>query len=194
MVRDVFSSVATVEKLLGNVGIAHVRYPTAGGASCDEVQPFYANYPCGLSLAHNGNLVNAEQLRKNLVAHHRHLNTESDSEVLLNVFAEHLSQALEERRRGSPSVPGVARGSPIEPETLFAAVTQTMRRCRGGFAVVMLVHNVGVLAFRDPWGIRPLVLGRKPSKTVALTPTPPDESPNLPGHRKLIVFIDSLSR
>ena len=167
MVRDVFSSVATVEKLLGNVGIAHVRYPTAGGASCDEVQPFYANYPCGLSLAHNGNLVNAEQLRKNLVAHHRHLNTESDSEVLLNVFAEHLSQALEERRRGSPSVPGVARGSPIEPETLFAAVTQTMRRCRGGFAVVMLVHNVGVLAFRDPWGIRPLVLGRKPSKTVA---------------------------
>ena len=84
MVRDVFATRAQAEQLLGNVGIAHVRYPTAGGSSCDEVQPFYANFPCGLSLAHNGNLTNTEKLRRHLVANHRHLNTNSDSESTLH--------------------------------------------------------------------------------------------------------------
>ena len=167
MVRDVFSGPAAVEKLLGNAGVAHVRYPTAGGASRDDVQPFYANYPCGLSLAHNGTLVNTEKLRRNLVANHRHLNTESDSEVLLNVFAEHLSGALDQRRRGSPTQPGAPSSARIEADTIFAAVQQTVKRARGGFAVVVLVHNVGLLAFRDPWGIRPLVFGRKASRTKA---------------------------
>jgi len=168
MVRDVFAGPSDAASLLGNVGVAHVRYPTAGNkGALDEVQPFYANFPCGLALAHNGNLVNAAALRDGLVANHRHLNTDSDSECLLNVFAENLAHALETRRRGSPAAAGLPSTAAIEPETLFSAVTATMRRCQGGYAVVALVHNVGVLAFRDPWGIRPLVFGRRASTTVS---------------------------
>ena len=99
MVREVFAEPSKAQELLGNVGIAHVRYPTAGGSGLDDVQPFYANFPCGLALAHNGNLTNSEKLRKELVSRHRHLNTTSDSEALLNVFAEHLAANLEARRR-----------------------------------------------------------------------------------------------
>lgn len=149
LVRDVFSKTSQVAQLVGNVGIGHVRYPTTGCGALHECQPFYVNYPCGLSLAHNGNLTNVEQLRAELIANHRHINTDSDSEVLLNVFAQRLAQQL-------------AFGDQIE-HALIDAVSDTMTRCSGGYAVVMLIHNVGVLAFRDPWGIRPLVFGERPA-------------------------------
>jgi len=167
MVREVFAEPSKAQELLGNVGIAHVRYPTAGGSGLDDVQPFYANFPCGLALAHNGNLTNSEKLRKELVSRHRHLNTTSDSEALLNVFAEHLAANLEARRKGSVGHAGEPLSTPVSPETLFDAVERTMRRCVGGYAVVILVHNVGVIAFRDPWGIRPIVFGERPSRTKA---------------------------
>ena len=166
MVREVFADPKRAQELLGNVGIAHVRYPTAGGSGLDDVQPFYANFPCGLALAHNGNLTNSERLRKELVSRHRHLNTTSDSEALLNVFAEHLAANLEARRRGSVGHAGDPLSTPVSPDTLFDAVERTMRRCVGGYAVVVLVHNVGVLAFRDPWGIRPMVFGERKSRTL----------------------------
>lgn len=147
LVRDVFQTAESVSTLVGNVGIGHVRYPTSGCGTSQECQPLYVNYPCGLSLAHNGNLTNADALKAELIAKHRHLNTDSDSEALLNVFAEKFGEQLSD-------------GHDIV-EALIGAVEATMRRCVGGFAVVMLIHNVGVLAFRDPWGIRPLIFGRR---------------------------------
>ncbi|KAJ1459541.1 glutamine phosphoribosylpyrophosphate amidotransferase [Pelagophyceae sp. CCMP2097] len=166
LVRDVFSQPERVRGLSGNVGIAHVRYPTSGDGGTQECQPFYVNFPCGLALAHNGNLTNDEALRRELVGTHRHLNTDSDSEVLLNVFAEELNKMLEQRTRGSVSAAGAPLSAKIEPDSIFTAVKGVMRRCRGGYAVVMLIHNVGVVAFRDPWGIRPLVFGTKASATI----------------------------
>ncbi|MEO1477953.1 MAG: amidophosphoribosyltransferase, partial [Bacteroidota bacterium] len=160
LVRDIFGK-AEPEALTGNVGIGHVRYPTTGDGALPEVQPFYVNYPCGLSLAHNGNLTNAEELRRELVSSHRHLNTTSDSEILLNVLAEQLTRALHARRVGSPKSAGSPFSDPLDAHSVFQAVAATTNRCRGGYAVVALIHNVGVLAFRDPWGIRPLVFGRR---------------------------------
>jgi len=146
LVRDVFLQ-RHMLKLTGRMGIGHVRYPTAGCSSRDEAQPFYVNSPFGICLAHNGNLTNAEALAK-LVRNEdrRHLNTGSDSEVMLNVFA----HELEAVGTGAPS-----------PENIFAAVTQVHRRCRGGYAVVVLIRGTGVVGFRDPYGIRPLVIGRR---------------------------------
>ncbi|KAJ8599629.1 hypothetical protein CTAYLR_005384 [Chrysophaeum taylorii] len=152
LVRDVFARVPAAQSLRGNVGIGHVRYPTAGGGSAMNCQPLYVNFPCGLCLAHNGNLTNASELRSQLIEAHRHINTDSDSEVLLNVFAEHLGGALlkeEEQQQQSNNIEAA----------VFSAAEKTMKRCRGGYAAVMLIHNVGLLAFRDPWGIRPLVFG-----------------------------------
>ena len=157
LVRDVFS-VEEMLKLHGNAGIAHCRYPTAGASSKDEAQPMYNNYPCGLALAHNGNLTNAEELQAHMRAQHRHLNSFSDSEALLNVFAEELRQQLDARAG--------ERSARIEPDAVFAAVERTMRICRGGYAVLLLIHDVGVLAFRDPWGIRPLCVGSRESRSL----------------------------
>ncbi len=146
LVRDVFSQQDMLE-LRGNVGIGHVRYPTAGGDSASESQPFYVNAPYGICLGHNGNLTNAGELAEVLTREERrHLNTSSDSEVLLNVLASEL------QRVGTPRV---------TPADVFAAVTALYRRCRGGYAVVALLIGHGVLGFRDPNGIRPLVLGRR---------------------------------
>ena len=146
MVRDVFHA-GHMLALRGTVGIGHVRYPTAGGAASSEAQPFYVNSPHGIALAHNGNLVNAEELRTDLVRiDRRHLNTDSDSEVLLNVFAHELH----------------ARGSArIGEEEIFRAVSGVHRRCVGGYAAVALVFGFGLVAFRDPRGIRPLALGSR---------------------------------
>ena len=139
------SSSSTCSKLKGNVGIGHVRYPTAGCDSASEAQPFYVNAPYGICLGHNGNLTNARELAEVLVREdRRHLNTESDSEVLLNVFASEL------QRVGTPRV---------TPADIFAAANAVYRRCRGGYAVVAMVIGHGMLGFRDPNGIRPLVLG-----------------------------------
>src|SRR5580658_1859627 len=146
LVRDVFEQQHMLE-LAGNVGIGHVRYPTAGCDSASEAQPFFVNAPYGICLAHNGNLTNSAELAEVITREdRRHLNTESDSEVLLNVFASEL------QRVGTPR---------MTPADIFAAASAVYRRCRGGYAVVAMVIGHGVLGFRDPNGIRPLVLGQR---------------------------------
>src|SRR6201999_3664345 len=146
LVRDVFQQKHML-KLKGNMGIGHVRYPTAGCDSAHDAQPFYVNSPYGICLGHNGNLTNARELTEVLVREdRRHLNTGSDSEVLLNVLASEL------QRVGTPRV---------TPADIFAAANAVYRRCRGGYAVVAMVIGHGILGFRDPHGIRPLVLGQR---------------------------------
>lgn len=134
--------------LQGNIGIGHVRYPTAGGGGgCSaEAQPLYVNSPFGLAIAHNGNLTNTDEMMASMRQEHRHINTDSDSELLLNVFAEEL-----QRRRIQQ----------LTADELFDTVRSVMRRCKGGYAVVMLINRIGMLAFRDPFGIRPLCFGRR---------------------------------
>lgn len=148
LVRDVFRS-CHMRRLQGSVGIGHVRYPTAGGHKTAESQPFYTNSPYGICLAHNGNLVNYEELAEMLsTTDLRHLKTSSDSEVLLNVFAHELQKAL--------------ITDPMA-DRIFQAVETLFKRASGGYAVVALIANKGIVAFRDPNGIRPLVLGKKNS-------------------------------
>jgi amidophosphoribosyltransferase len=146
LVRDVFQQ-RHMMQLAGNVGIGHVRYPTAGCDRADEAQPFYVNSPFGIGLAHNGNLTNVAALSEDLVhGDRRHLNTSSDSEVLLNVFASELQKCS---------------GGRLSPQDIFGALEALFRRCQGGFAVVSLIVGHGVVGFRDVHGIRPLVLGRR---------------------------------
>ena len=146
LTRDVFST-EQMMKLRGTMGIGHVRYPTAGCSSSAEAQPFYVNSPFGLTLAHNGNLTNAEELKKQLfMDDQRHLNTNSDSEILLNVFAHELQQLKKLR---------------IDATDVFKAVSAVHKRCKGAYAVVIMIAGFGVLAFRDPHGIRPLVFGER---------------------------------
>lgn len=153
MVRDVFRT-RNMRSLPGNCGLGQVRYPTAGNAfSEEEAQPFYVNAPFGLVLVHNGNLTNAHALKQELFqADHRHINTESDSEVLLNVLAHELEK--------------VTRGLSLKPADVFAAVRGVHQRVRGSYAVVALIAGHGLLAFRDPYGIRPLCLGRQGSSVM----------------------------
>jgi len=144
LVRDVFHT-RHMLRLTGNVGIGHIRYPTAGGARSSEAQPFYVNSPYGICLAHNGNLTNYGTLADLLTREdRRHLNTSSDSEVLLNVFA----HELQTRTNGRPT-----------PEQIFDAVEALHKRCSGGYAVVAMIIGYGIVAFRDPNGIRPVVIG-----------------------------------
>ncbi|MFZ5533368.1 MAG: amidophosphoribosyltransferase [Pseudomonadota bacterium] len=146
LVRDIFQA-QHMYGLLGDMGIGHTRYPTAGCATAAEAQPFYVNSPFGISLSHNGNLTNAEALKRELFEQDmRHINTTSDSEVLLNVFAHELQ------------VQGKIR---IQPEDVFAAVAGVHRRCRGAYAVVAMITGYGIVGFRDPYGIRPLIYGRR---------------------------------
>ena len=151
LVRDAFRT-RNMRDLPGNWGIAHVRYPTAGSASAAaEAQPFYVNSPFGLMLAHNGNLTNSEELKREMfLSDLRHINTNSDSEVLLNVLAHELQAAAKSFR--------------LDEETVFTAVAGVHRRCRGAYATVAMISGTGLLAFRDPNGIRPLVLGRRASE------------------------------
>jgi amidophosphoribosyltransferase len=133
------------------MGIGHVRYPTAGTANSSEAQPFYVNSPLGITLAHNGNLTNAAQLKDEVFRSDlRHINTDSDSEILLNVFAHELQHALQ--RYGKLS---------IDQRDIFAAVEGVHRRARGAYAAVAMITGYGIVAFRDPHGIRPLVYGRR---------------------------------
>ncbi len=187
LVRDVFQQ-RHMLALQGNLGIGHVRYPTAGCDSSSEAQPFYVNSPYGIGLAHNGNLTNSQELAEVLIREdRRHLNTTSDSEVLLNVFASELSRV------------NAPRASAAE---IFTAVSSVYRRCRGGFAVVALIVGHGMIGFRDPHGIRPLVIGKREtsqgteymlaSESVAL---------DLAGFKRLrdvgpgeVVFIDEQGR
>ena len=146
MVRDVFHT-RHMRNLKGNIGIGHVRYPTAGSASSLESQPLYVNSPYGIVLAHNGNLTNHDELTKELFhSDHRHLNTNSDSEVLLNILAHELQQQNKLK---------------LEREDVFAAVERLHERCRGAYAIVACISGNGLLAFRDPHGIRPLIYGER---------------------------------
>ena len=146
LVRDVFRT-RHMHRLLGNMGIGHVRYPTAGSSNSAEAQPFYVNSPFGITLAHNGNLTNTTLLKEELFRSDlRHINTDSDSEILLNVFAHELQQSSK-----------VA----IDQHDIFNAVKAVHRRVRGAYAVVVLIIGYGILAFRDPHGIRPLVFGQR---------------------------------
>ncbi len=147
MVRDVFRT-RNMRSLPGNSGLGQVRYPTAGNAfSEEEAQPFYVNAPFGIVLVHNGNLTNAQALRSELFsADHRHINTDSDSEVLLNVLAHEIDKST--------------HGLPLKPEDVFTAVRRVHQRVRGSYAVIAQIAGHGMLAFRDPYGIRPLCMGR----------------------------------
>ena len=146
LVRDVFQE-QHMHRLEGNSGLGHCRYPTAGSSSSAEAQPMYVNSPYGIALAHNGNLTNAAALKEDLFkADMRHLNTSSDSEVLLNVLA----HELQEQKALDPT-----------PAEMCTAVTGVHRRCRGAYAAVAMVIGTGVLGFRDPYGIRPLVYGKR---------------------------------
>ena len=147
MVRDVFRT-RNMRALPGNNGLGQVRYPTAGNAfSEEEAQPFYVNAPFGLVLVHNGNLTNAHALKSELFSQdHRHINTESDSEVLLNVLAHEIDKTT--------------RGLSLKPADVFEAVRRVHRRIQGSYAVVSMIAGHGLLAFRDPFGIRPLCIGR----------------------------------
>ncbi|MFZ6861134.1 amidophosphoribosyltransferase [Undibacterium sp. Ji67W] len=145
LVRDVFRT-RNMRSLPGNIGIGQVRYPTAGSTSEEEAQPFYVNAPFGIVLAHNGNLTNAVELKIELFKNdRRHLNTDSDSEVLLNILAHQIQE--------------VTSGYSLDPECLFRAVSMLHRRVRGSYAVVAQIAGYGLLAFRDPFGIRPLCIG-----------------------------------
>jgi amidophosphoribosyltransferase len=149
LVRDVFQP-DNMEKLRGRVGIGHCRYPTAGSESLAEAQPFYVNSPYGIALAHNGNLVNTDTLRREMYEDdRRHINTDSDSEILLNIFAHELQ--IQERHA-------------LTPDHIFKAVAGVHERARGGYAIVSLLLGYGIVAFRDPHGIRPLVLGERDSE------------------------------
>lgn len=145
LVKDVFES-KHMQRLKGNSGIGHVRYPTAGSSSAAEAQPFYVNSPWGISLAHNGNLTNAKDLRAALSKSRRHINTTSDSELLLNTFAAQLFKVQTDM---------------LSPAQIFDAVTEVHKQIKGAYAVVSLIIDHGLVAFRDPDGIRPLVLGSR---------------------------------
>jgi len=146
LVRDVFQQ-QHMQRLVGQMGIGHVRYPTAGSSSSAEAQPMYVNSPYGIMLAHNGNLTNSDALKRELFRDdRRHVNTDSDSEVLLNVFAHELQRVA---------------GPRPEADSVFEAVRQLHARCRGAYAVVAMVIGGGIVGFRDPHGIRPLIYGQR---------------------------------
>ena len=145
LVKDVFEA-KHMQRLQGNAGIGHVRYPTAGSSSASEAQPFYVNSPFGISLAHNGNLTNTVELHERLIRQRRHVNTTSDSEVLLNLLADEIQQCKNEN---------------LSADEVFDAVAKVHTLIRGAYAVTALIIGQGLVAFRDPFGIRPLVLGKQ---------------------------------
>ncbi|ADC71836.1 MULTISPECIES: amidophosphoribosyltransferase [unclassified Thioalkalivibrio] len=146
LVRDVFND-QHMQGLIGNMGIGHVRYPTAGSSSSAEAQPFYVNSPFGITLGHNGNLINARELKQALFAtDRRHINTDSDSEILLNVFAQELLRYLD---------------NGLTADSVFNAVERVHERAKGAYGVVAMIAGRGLLAFRDPNGIRPIVYGSR---------------------------------
>lgn len=149
LVKDVFSA-ADTETLLGRIGMGHVRYPTAGSLSAAEAQPFFVNAPYGIYLIHNGNLTNTDEQREKVTAKYsRHLRTTSDSEVLLNVLADKVADAIKVNGNADPI------------RNLFAGVKMTMERIQGAYSVICMVAGVGMLAFRDPHGIRPLSVAKR---------------------------------
>ena len=169
LVKDVFQQHHMLE-LRGHVGIAHCRYPTAGTSSCAKAQPLYTNYPYGICVAHNGNITNTDDLLNQLRdTVHRHINTDSDSELLLNLFAEALTK--ETRQLHDADV----------TEAIFAAMTSVMHQCKGGYAGLYLINGFGLVGFRDPHGIRPLVFGCRKRKEDAMDQFDDEGIPATPG-------------
>lgn len=158
LVKDVFQTHHMID-LRGNVGLGHVRYPTAGSSSCAEAQPLYTNFPHGICVAHNGNLTNAAELtdvcRNELK---RHVNTDSDSEVLLNIFADSLLKESAKNKNGGDDM----------VDNIFAAIETVMTSCKGGYAGMYLINGIALVGFRDPNGIRPIVFGTRASNTIAV--------------------------
>ncbi|MBP9721875.1 MAG: amidophosphoribosyltransferase [Gammaproteobacteria bacterium] len=149
LVKDVFRT-RDMRRLVGNIGLAHIRYPTAGSSSQAEAQPFYVNSPYGVALAHNGNLVNSQELQQEIFqTDRRHINTQSDSEVLLNILAHELHTVHTDHL------------TTLDKNNIFSALDNLYNRCLGGYAAVALIVGHGIIGFRDPHGIRPLVYGRK---------------------------------
>ncbi|MCF2856569.1 amidophosphoribosyltransferase [Pseudoalteromonas sp. SMS1] len=150
LVKDVFHT-RHMKRLQGNIGLGHVRYPTAGSSSSAEAQPFYVNSPFGISLAHNGNLTNAAELKERLFTKaRRHVNTTSDSEILLNILAYELGRSDKMK---------------LEADDMFTAIAAVNEQCSGGYASIAMIIDHGMLAFRDPHGIRPLVFGKKDTES-----------------------------
>ncbi|NKF50265.1 amidophosphoribosyltransferase [Shewanella sp. WXL01] len=149
LVKDVFEA-KHMQRLQGHSGIGHVRYPTAGSSSASEAQPFYVNSPFGISLAHNGNLTNTVELTQSLVEKRRHVNTTSDSEILLNLLADELQKTT---------------SLTLEADEVFDAVAAVHKQTSGAYAVASMIIGQGLVAFRDPYGIRPLVLGKHETET-----------------------------
>jgi amidophosphoribosyltransferase len=174
MVRDVFRT-RNMRGLPGHIGLGQVRYPTAGNAdSEEEAQPFYVNAPFGLVLVHNGNLTNVDVLKEQLFNHdHRHINTTSDTEVLINVLAHELELTT--------------RGLPLKPVDVFSAVKGVNRRIKGSYAVISVIAGHGLLAFRDPFGIRPLCIGKSADGTYMIA----SESVTLEGTEHAFVAISA---
>lgn len=155
LVRDVFQQHHMME-LRGNIGVGHARYPTAGSSSCAEAQPLYTNYPHGICVAHNGNLTNTEDLYSEMSKKQRHVNTDSDSELLLNLFAEGLTKN--------------ERDYSVVEEAVFATCKDVMHEVKGGYATVYFINGVGLVGFRDPHGIRPLVFGCRSTRVADASP------------------------
>ncbi|KAJ1625830.1 amidophosphoribosyltransferase [Pavlovales sp. CCMP2436] len=148
LVQQVFTQESMLQ-LRGSMGIGHCRYPTAGTSSCAEAQPLYTNFPYGLCISHNGNLTNASTLKGNVEGMCRHVNTDSDSELLLNIFSEALAKVRAEN------------GDDLDSDAIFYACSSAFKKCIGGYAVALLINDVGVVVFRDPLGIRPLIFGMR---------------------------------
>ena len=144
-----------IHQLKGNVGIGHVRYSTAGSINMEQTQPLYTSFPYGVAVVHNGNITNSEDIRKDLVLENRHINSDSDSEVLLNLFANELN-----------NVNYLMKNQHIdtEPEHIFEVIKRVFTKCKGGYSVIIIINNVGTIAFRDPYGIRPLSFGVRKNK------------------------------
>lgn len=185
LVKDVFQTHHMIE-LRGNVGLGHVRYPTAGSSSCAEAQPLYTNYPYGICVAHNGNLTNVEELSRELrTKHQRHINTDSDSELLLNIFAEGIAST-----EGDFSVENME-------DKIFKAMELVMSKCKGGYAGLYLINGIGLVGFRDPHGIRPIVFGSRTSKTASSCsssmPKTPAKMKNASGSLDYVMASESVA-